>query len=106
MSESPGLLVAAQVVEMPDGNAAEVVLDVDGDVFARWRSSGQLREPARWSPWRPVSSGAIAVFLAPAGQRTRSTGKATGYVTVTSGASRAGRTVYSLTADDIGVTGL
>jgi len=106
MSESPGKLAASQVVTMPDGNVAEVVLDVDGNVFARWRTCGHLREHPRWSPWAPVDTGAVAVFLAPAPQQTRVTGKATAHLTVTSDGSPGGRTVYSLTADGVGITGL
>lgn len=99
----PGKLAVSQIALMPDGNAAEVVLDVDGHAFARWQLVGGLRTRPWWSEWWPLGDGVVSVFLAPAAQASRNTGKATGHATVT---TPEGRTVYMLTADGPGATGL
>ena len=99
----PGKLAMSQVALLPDGSAAEVVLDVDGNAFARCQVVSGLRTRAWWSEWWPLGSGAVSVCLAPSAEASRASGKASGHVTV---ATPEGRTVYLLTTDGPAGTGL
>jgi hypothetical protein len=100
MSRSPGKLAVSQVAVMADGSPAEAVLDVDGNVFARWCVPGGLGGEAWWTGWQWIASGAIAIFLAPAGRQSRAA-----HLTVTSDAAP-GRTVHLLTRAGMGSDGL
>jgi hypothetical protein len=100
MSRSPGKLAASQVVVTADGSPAEAVLDVDGDVFARWCQPGSLGAQPWWTGWQWIAGGAIAIFLAPAARQSQAA-----YLTVTTGMP-AGRTVHLLTAAGMGSDGL
>jgi hypothetical protein len=96
MSRSPGKLAASQVVVTTDGSPAEAVLDVDGNVFARWCSPGSLGSRPWWTGWQWIAGGAIAIFLAPATRQSRGA-----YLTVTTSAPP-GRTVHLLTPAGMG----
>jgi len=58
-TQAPGNLVASRITTLPDGCAAEVVVNERTEAFARWLSGGA------WSAWKPVAEGVRDVSITP-----------------------------------------